>query len=60
MYTHLGMGQMKAVYETSTVEPLIERAQEVVDKGLQCTKGGDSPPFGATHGFARRCDILPI
>jgi len=29
MYTHLGMGQMKAVYETSTVEPLIERAHMV-------------------------------
>jgi galactonate dehydratase len=38
MYTHLGMGQMKAVYETSTVEPLIERAHEVLTKHYNALK----------------------
>src|SRR5208283_556133 len=38
MYTHLGMGEMKAVYETSTVEPLIERAQALWIKGYRAIK----------------------
>ncbi len=38
MYTHLGMGEMKAVYETAEVEPLIERAQAVRSKGYRALK----------------------
>jgi galactonate dehydratase len=38
MYTHLGMGQMKAVYETTSVEPLLERAQEVLAKGYRALR----------------------
>ncbi|MEM0964762.1 MAG: galactonate dehydratase [Verrucomicrobiota bacterium] len=38
MYTHLGGGNMKAVYETFEVGPLIELAQEVVDNGYTAVK----------------------
>ena len=38
VYTHLGMGDMKAVYETDTVEPLVERAQEIVERGYHALK----------------------
>jgi galactonate dehydratase len=38
VYTHLGMGDMRAVYETSDVEPLIERAREVVALGYRAFK----------------------
>ena len=38
MYTHLGMGQMKAVYETTEAEPLIERAEAVLEKGYRALK----------------------
>src|SRR5919107_758749 len=33
VYTHLGLGDMRAVYETLDAAPLVERAREVVDKG---------------------------
>lgn len=38
MYTHLGGGDMKAVYETFSVEPLIALAQDVIDKGYTAIK----------------------
>ena len=38
MYTHLGGGEMKAVYETFEVGPLIERAQAVMEKGYRALK----------------------
>jgi galactonate dehydratase len=38
VYTHLGMGDMRAVYETSDEGPLIERAREVVAKGYRAFK----------------------
>ncbi|MCZ4346411.1 galactonate dehydratase [Devosia neptuniae] len=38
VYTHLGMGDMRAVYETNDVEPLVERAREVVDLGYKAFK----------------------
>jgi galactonate dehydratase len=38
VYTHLGMGEMKAVYETSTVDRLVERALAVVEKGYLAVK----------------------
>ncbi len=38
VYTHLGMGDMRAVYETNEVEPLVERAREVVELGYKAFK----------------------
>jgi galactonate dehydratase len=38
MYTHLGGGDMKSVYETFEVEPLIDLALEVVDRGYTAVK----------------------
>lgn len=38
MYTHLGGGDMKAVYETFSVEPLINFAQEVIARGYTALK----------------------
>jgi len=38
MYTHLGMGEMKAVYETTEAEPLIELAEAVIEKGYRALK----------------------
>jgi len=38
MYTHLGGGNMKAVYETFEVEPLIELAQQCVENGYTAIK----------------------
>ena len=38
VYTHLGMGDMKAVYETSEADSLLERAQAVVEAGFQAVK----------------------
>lgn len=38
VYTHLGLGDMRAVYETLDAAPLVERAQEVVVKGYRAFK----------------------
>lgn len=38
VYTHLGFGDMRAVYETLDVAPLVERAHEVVAKGYRALK----------------------
>lgn len=38
MYTHLGGGNMTAVYETFEVGPLIEYAQEIISKGYTAVK----------------------
>jgi galactonate dehydratase len=38
MYTHLGGGNMKAVYETFSVEPLIALARQVTDRGYNAVK----------------------
>lgn len=38
VYTHLGLGDMRAVYETLDAAPLVERAREVVDKGYRAFK----------------------
>ena len=38
MYTHLGGGEMKAVYETAEAGPLIERARSVIEKGYSAVK----------------------
>jgi galactonate dehydratase len=38
VYTHLGLGDMRAVYESMEVTPLVERAIEVVDLGYRAFK----------------------
>ena len=38
VYTHLGLGEMTSVYESLAVEPLVERAQAVVEKGYNAVK----------------------
>ncbi len=38
VYTHLGMGDMRAVYETLSTEPLLARAAEVVERGYTAFK----------------------
>jgi len=38
MYTHLGGGDMKSVYETFEVEPLIDLALKVIDRGYTAVK----------------------
>jgi galactonate dehydratase len=38
VYTHLGLGDMRAVYETLEEAPLVERAREVVEKGYRAFK----------------------
>ena len=38
VYTHLGLGDMRAVYETETAQQLVERAQDVVARGYRAMK----------------------
>ena len=38
VYTHLGLGDMRAVYETLDTEPLVQRASEVVARGYRALK----------------------
>ncbi|RRH91182.1 galactonate dehydratase [Mesorhizobium tamadayense] len=38
VYTHLGLGDMHAVYETLDAEPLVHRASEVVARGYRALK----------------------
>lgn len=38
VYTHLGLGDMRAVYETLDAAPLVERAHEVVARGYRAFK----------------------
>lgn len=38
MYTHLGGGEMTAVYETAEVGPLLDRARAVIEKGYSAVK----------------------
>jgi galactonate dehydratase len=38
VYTHLGLGDMRAVYETMEATPLVERAHEVIEHGYKAFK----------------------
>jgi galactonate dehydratase len=38
VYTHLGLGDMRAVYESMDEAPLVARAREVVEKGYRAFK----------------------
>ncbi|MBN2793230.1 MAG: galactonate dehydratase [Desulfuromonadales bacterium] len=54
VYTHLGMGQMEAVYESLTEEPLLARAQEVREHGYRAMKIVNIP---YTHYSASLTDL---
>jgi len=38
VYTHLGLGDMRAVYETATAEQLVSRAHDVLARGYRAMK----------------------
>ena len=38
VYTHLGLGDMRAVYETTDADPLVLRARELLDLGYRAFK----------------------
>lgn len=54
VYTHLGLGDMRAVYETTEADPLVERAREVVEKGYRAFKAVFIP---YTHFHAPLPDV---
>ena len=54
VYTHLGLGDMRAVYETLEAEPLVQRAAQVVDRGYRALKAVFIP---YTHYYAPLPDI---
>lgn len=54
VYTHLGLGDMRAVYETLDAEPLVQRAAEVVEKGYRALKAVFIP---YTHYYAPLPDV---
>ncbi len=54
VYTHLGLGDMRAVYESMEATPLVERAQAVVEKGYRAFKAVFIP---YTHYHAPVADI---
>jgi galactonate dehydratase len=54
VYTHLGMGEMKAVYETLSTEPLLARAAEVLERGYRAFKSVFIP---YTHYHAPLPDV---
>lgn len=54
VYTHLGLGDMRAVYETLDAEPLVRRASEVVAKGYRALKAVFIP---YTHYHAPLPDV---
>jgi galactonate dehydratase len=54
VYTHLGLGDMRAVYESLAIEPLVERAAAVVAQGYSAFKAVFIP---YTHFTASVRDI---
>jgi galactonate dehydratase len=54
VYTHLGLGDMRAVYESLDEEPLVRRATEVVSKGYRALKAVFIP---YTHYYAPLPDV---
>ena len=57
VYTHLGLGDMRAVYESMEVTPLVERAREVVELGYKAFKAVFIP---YTHYHAPLPDIEKV
>jgi galactonate dehydratase len=64
VYTHLGMGNMQAVYETFDVAPLVERARQVLELGYTAFKVVIVPythhhaPLPAVDKVARMMEAL--
>jgi galactonate dehydratase len=54
VYTHLGLGDMRAVYESMEAEPLVERARAVVEKGYRAFKAVFIP---YTHYHAPAAEV---
>ncbi|MCB9959100.1 MAG: galactonate dehydratase [Rhodospirillaceae bacterium] len=54
VYTHLGLGEMRSVYETLDPAPLREKAQAVVDMGYTALKVVFIPYSGFTVDIAAR------
>jgi len=54
VYTHLGLGDMRAVYESMDAEPLVQRARDVVDRGYKAFKAVFIP---YTHFHAPLAEI---
>jgi len=57
VYTHLGLGDMRAVYESMDEAPLVERAREVVEKGYKAFKAVFIP---YTHFHAPLPDVSKV
>ncbi|MEC9342610.1 MAG: galactonate dehydratase [Pseudomonadota bacterium] len=57
VYTHLGFGDMRAVYETGSVEPLVERAHEVIERGYTAFKVVILP---YVHAYAPRRAVAHV
>lgn len=56
-YTHLGMGDMSAVYETVSSASLVERAQKVVEAGYDAVK---VVPLPYCHYAPSRADVAHV
>jgi galactonate dehydratase len=54
VYTHLSLGDMRAVYESNQVDPVVERALEVVGRGYKALKAVFIP---YTHFHAPLPDV---
>jgi galactonate dehydratase len=57
VYTHLGLGDMRAVYESMEQAPLVERAQQVVAKGYRAFKAVFVP---YTHYHAPAAEVAKV
>ena len=54
VYTHLGLGDMRAVYETTDADPLVRRAEELLAKGPTApSRPCSSPTRISTHHCPR-------
>lgn len=57
VYTHLGFGDMRAVYETLDAAPLVEHARRIVESGYTAFKAVIVP---YTHHHAPVADVLRV
>ncbi|MCB1502200.1 MAG: galactonate dehydratase [Bauldia sp.] len=57
VYTHLGFGDMRAVYETLDTAPLVEHARRIVERGYTAFKAVFVP---YTHHHAPVAEVLKV
>jgi galactonate dehydratase len=57
VYTHLGFGDMRAVYETDSIDPLVDRAHEVLSRGYTAFKVVILP---YVHAYAPRKSVAHV